>query len=101
MLPGRSQATRRLRFSHATTLSPKIRSATHLSEHRATCGKLSSSSAKKWSSFSSQPGLSNKQFAEHGQFTDSRAIGRNWRGAKRSEERRVGKECRYRWSPYH
>ena len=20
---------------------------------------------------------------------------------KRSEERRVGKECRYRWSPYH
>src|SRR3712207_561078 len=22
-------------------------------------------------------------------------------GATRSEERRVGKECRYRWSPYH
>ena len=22
-------------------------------------------------------------------------------GAKRSEERRVGKECRSRWSPYH
>ena len=21
--------------------------------------------------------------------------------AERSEERRVGKECRYRWSPYH
>ena len=23
------------------------------------------------------------------------------RGAERSEERRVGKECRSRWSPYH
>ena len=24
-----------------------------------------------------------------------------WFGTKRSEERRVGKECRSRWSPYH
>ena len=24
-----------------------------------------------------------------------------WNGYKRSEERRVGKECRSRWSPYH
>ena len=24
-----------------------------------------------------------------------------WRGVLRSEERRVGKECRSRWSPYH
>src|SRR2546430_17587083 len=24
-----------------------------------------------------------------------------WYWSKRSEERRVGKECRYRWSPYH
>src|SRR2546426_12591172 len=24
-----------------------------------------------------------------------------WAGAARSEERRVGKECRSRWSPYH
>ena len=24
-----------------------------------------------------------------------------WRNGKRSEERRVGKECRSRWSPYH
>ena len=24
-----------------------------------------------------------------------------WVTAKRSEERRVGKECRSRWSPYH
>ena len=24
-----------------------------------------------------------------------------WRGLVRSEERRVGKECRSRWSPYH
>src|SRR2546430_11487998 len=24
-----------------------------------------------------------------------------WVGAARSEERRVGKECRSRWSPYH
>ena len=26
---------------------------------------------------------------------------RDLRTAKRSEERRVGKECRSRWSPYH
>src|SRR5688572_15344227 len=26
-------------------------------------------------------------------------LGNHWKG--RSEERRVGKECRYRWSPYH
>ena len=26
---------------------------------------------------------------------------RRWRDALRSEERRVGKECRSRWSPYH
>ena len=24
-----------------------------------------------------------------------------WEDIKRSEERRVGKECRSRWSPYH
>ena len=24
-----------------------------------------------------------------------------WNGKERSEERRVGKECRSRWSPYH
>ena len=29
--------------------------------------------------------------------TDDRPYG----GAERSEERRVGKECRSRWSPYH
>ena len=28
-------------------------------------------------------------------------IGRNIRVDDRSEERRVGKECRSRWSPYH
>ena len=25
----------------------------------------------------------------------------DWANSKRSEERRVGKECRSRWSPYH
>src|SRR2546426_6247211 len=28
-------------------------------------------------------------------------IDRRWSEARRSEERRVGKECRSRWSPYH
>ena len=28
-------------------------------------------------------------------------IGKDENGAIRSEERRVGKECRSRWSPYH
>src|SRR3712207_6254146 len=29
------------------------------------------------------------------------AVGLGWGLAVRSEERRVGKECRSRWSPYH
>ena len=28
-------------------------------------------------------------------------LARSWAAAGRSEERRVGKECRSRWSPYH
>src|SRR2546430_17427363 len=28
-------------------------------------------------------------------------VGGNFANAERSEERRVGKECRSRWSPYH
>ena len=39
-------------------------------------------------------------------FTDRQAVKRDLRimikaGTTRSEERRVGKECRSRWSPYH
>ena len=30
-----------------------------------------------------------------------RAVRQDHRGDPRSEERRVGKECRSRWSPYH
>ena len=37
-----------------------------------------------------------REFREHGPRTTADAI--NW---ARSEERRVGKECRSRWSPYH
>ena len=29
------------------------------------------------------------------------ALGMSFAGKRRSEERRVGKECRSRWSPYH
>src|SRR6266404_9685172 len=32
---------------------------------------------------------------------DDPDIRREWRRRLRSEERRVGKECRSRWSPYH
>ena len=40
--------------------------------------------------------------SEHGLLTDAIA-GEPWRRTRyrRSEERRVGKECRSRWSPYH
>src|SRR5712692_11917127 len=31
----------------------------------------------------------------------NRSIARSERGETRSEERRVGKECRSRWAPYH
>ena len=36
---------------------------------------------------------------EQGRFTA--IIGASGCGKSRSEERRVGKECRSRWSPYH
>ena len=32
---------------------------------------------------------------------DAEDNGSNWQFDERSEERRVGKECRSRWSPYH
>ena len=34
-------------------------------------------------------------------FNDSPVITVHTSGSTRSEERRVGKECRSRWSPYH
>src|SRR3712207_7756985 len=34
-------------------------------------------------------------------FDPSDALAANWPSPQRSEERRVGKECRSRWSPYH
>jgi len=44
--------------------------------------------------------LSEKAFAYGGFFLHARPIG-GLRMIDRSEERRVGKECRSRWSPYH
>ena len=35
------------------------------------------------------------------EYTDKGYSGKNTDRPKRSEERRVGKECRSRWSPYH
>ena len=36
-----------------------------------------------------------------GKLSDVRIAGEQIRELQRSEERRVGKECRSRWSPYH
>ena len=38
---------------------------------------------------------------EGGKITINHVIKNNGREMDRSEERRVGKECRSRWSPYH
>src|SRR2546427_8441218 len=38
---------------------------------------------------------------EQGIDVEALSINPNWYTADRSEERRVGKECRSRWSPYH
>ena len=52
-------------------------------------------------------GLYEKQFYKMSQAAFFKAMERLvtdgilLRAAKRSEERRVGKECRSRWSPYH
>ena len=34
-------------------------------------------------------------------YKGGEVVGSAERGVDRSEERRVGKECRSRWSPYH
>ena len=38
---------------------------------------------------------------ERGITIKAQAVRVSWKGHERSEERRVGKECRSRWSPYH
>ena len=54
--------------------------------------------------------LGNKMYQHINTVYDQREDGRgfntcevvyNYKAQKRSEERRVGKECRSRWSPYH
>ena len=37
----------------------------------------------------------------HASFDAARMLAARWKREIRSEERRVGKECRSRWSPYH
>src|SRR2546427_962073 len=51
-----------------------------------------------WALASSTPALTAHVVMRDG--TDADALRREL-GARRSEERRVGKECRSRWSPYH
>src|SRR2546430_12846929 len=46
------------------------------------------------------PGLSVPSLHYYGFLEDS-DVDRCWLFLERSEERRVGKECRSRWSPYH
>ena len=49
--------------------------------------------------------LTNQTGYEYHKCTDLTAMIKdyidNWQKNNRSEERRVGKECRSRWSPYH
>ena len=46
----------------------------------------------------SGPGLT---FRERDEGQEEGKVQGAWQAASRSEERRVGKECRSRWSPYH
>ena len=50
--------------------------------------------------------MKHKQIHRHGEHTcgcqgSGCGGGMDWEFGIRSEERRVGKECRSRWSPYH
>ena len=45
--------------------------------------------------------MSNEQILDQIRATGSAEYQERVPEAMRSEERRVGKECRYRWSPYH
>ena len=55
-----------------------------------------------WTPFIHNDGTSNNTFtANFGQFDFAATIPTGYSTLMRSEERRVGKECRSRWSPYH
>ena len=43
--------------------------------------------------------MTKEEWLEEEIFVDE--YGRDYKSKSRSEERRVGKECRSRWSPYH
>ena len=42
-----------------------------------------------------------REFLKHYKYDDRLVTGEYYPAEPRSEERRVGKECRSRWSPYH
>ena len=46
-----------------------------------------------------RPGDTMEEIAKHFHCTVEQLC--RWNNIRRSEERRVGKECRSRWSPYH
>src|SRR5256885_4527007 len=50
---------------------------------------------------SSSPSRTRAKAQTSPRSTSSRKVRRRWCSPARSEERRVGKECRSRWSPYH
>ena len=53
--------------------------------------------ARQWNAFHSPKNLSMSLAIEAAELMEHF----QWVGTERSEERRVGKECRSRWSPYH
>ena len=74
-----------------------------LREFFAQCGTVSSATVitDRFSGQSRGFGFVEMATAEEAQNAISQLNGREFDGRKRSEERRVGKECRSRWSPYH
>src|SRR5256885_12659644 len=59
------------------------------------------SSANSTSSARSDPSSASRSAMAAGSCTASRRASISGLSSRRSEERRVGKECRSRWSPYH
>ena len=96
LLPsGRSQTRSRMRWRSCrlTRLRPLARLISRLGTTKPTRRLLRSSSARTWTTTSGSPARAPCRIAA------VKSAGSTM--AERSEERRVGKECRSRWSPYH
>src|SRR2546425_10989260 len=82
-----------------TVIGGRVASRRSISSKRGSLGALPWRTRYEWITTSTKSGLSNDGAVRSNVASSNFQVGDHSR--QRSEERRVGKECRSRWSPYH